>query len=123
MPVSVGIDLVAVGEVEEAVAAHGERYLSRVFTEREQRAACGNPGRLAAGFAAKEAALKALGRVDEAIPWRSVALHRNGRGAPSLELEGEAARLAEDRGLVSLSVSITGTRDHAAAVVLLETAP
>jgi holo-[acyl-carrier protein] synthase len=121
MPVNVGIDLVAVDEVEEAVAVHGERYLSRIFTERERRESGGDPRRLAARFAAKEATMKALGRGDEGIGWRCIAVAADLNGIPTIEFQGEAARIAEARGVCRLRFSLTDTQDHAAAVVLLET--
>lgn len=116
----IGIDLVSVGEVEEAIAVHGERYLTRVYSAGELRDCGGRPERLAARFAAKEATIKAIGRVDEGLDWRSIAVVRGPSGETSIELQGEAARLAQRRGVRSLVVSLTHERDHAAAVVVAE---
>jgi holo-[acyl-carrier protein] synthase len=68
----VGIDLVDIDDVREALGTHGDRYLRRIYTEREIEESRGRPERLAERFAAKEAALKFLRREDEAIPWRAV---------------------------------------------------
>ena len=118
--VHVGIDLVYADDVHEALARHGERYLDRVFTERERREAGADPLRLAARFAAKEAAIKALRSDDVPLPWRDIAVHHDAAGRPSLHLTGAAQRLADQDGVHSLSVSITHERDLAAAVVVAE---
>ncbi len=120
MPVEVGIDVVARSEVEDAVRDHGQRYLERVYTERERADSEGDPLRLAARFAAKEAAMKALRRTDEPLPWHDIAVHRDVDGRPTLELTGTARRLADAAGVHSLSVSLTHQGDIAAAVVLAE---
>ncbi len=120
MPVEVGIDVVARGEVEDALREHGRRYLERIYTEGERADSEGDPLRLAARFAAKEAAMKALRRTDEPLPWREIAVHRDASGRPTLELTGSARHLAHAAGIHSLSVSLTHQGDIAAAVVLAE---
>jgi holo-[acyl-carrier protein] synthase len=121
MSVSVGIDLVTVEQVEEAMARHGSRYLQRIYTEQELADSAGDPARLAARFAAKEATMKALGRSDEGIGWRCIAVHRAVHGQPTIELSGAAAELARSRGVTGLAVSLTHEPQHAAAIVLAET--
>jgi holo-[acyl-carrier protein] synthase len=107
-------------EVEESLRIHGDRYLRRVYTEEELHDCGSNARRLAARFAAKEAAMKALGRADEGISWRSIAVERGATGSPSLKLTGAAADLARRRGVRELSVSITHQSSLVAAVVLAE---
>jgi holo-[acyl-carrier protein] synthase len=121
MSVRVGIDLVSVEEVERSIAAHGERYLSRIYSEQELLDSRARPSRLAARFAAKEAAMKALGRENEGFGWKSIEVKRRDDGQPTLELAGEAAELAHRRGVRQVTVSLTHERDHAAAVVVMET--
>jgi holo-[acyl-carrier protein] synthase len=120
MPLRVGIDLVSVEEVQTSIAAYGDRYLSRVYSERELLDSRGRPAHLAARFAAKEAAMKALRRGDEGLSWKSIEVRSRGGGQPALELTGEAAELAHRRGVRSISVSLAHKRDHAAAVVMME---
>jgi holo-[acyl-carrier protein] synthase len=124
VPLRVGIDLVGVRTVREAMAEHGARYLRRVFTDGEI-ADCGgleqpDALRLAARFAAKEAALKALRAGDAAVPWTAVEVVRGPDGAPELALHGTAAELAARAGLGELAVSLTHEDGHAAAVVVGE---
>ena len=114
----IGLDLVSVEAVEASIAAHGERYLSRTYTEDELRECDGRPERLAARFAAKEAVMKALDRGDEPLPWTSIAVRRDGSGRPSLVLSGAAAELARQRGLTTFELSLTHEAQYGAAVVL-----
>ncbi len=127
MPLRVGIDLLDVEEVEEALSAHGERYLARVFTPREVEDCRADgapaPARLAARFAAKEAAVKVLRPGAVALPWTSIEVERAPGGAPGLRLAGAAAALAGDAALgpLALSFTHTHTRGLAAAIVVAET--
>lgn len=118
MTLSVGIDLVSFDEVTDAVQLHGDRYLQRVYTDLEQRECGRRIEWLAAGFAAKEATMKALGRNDEPIPWLSISVSRGDGDGPSVTLSGAAAALAEQQGVRELSLSIALGRSSVAAIAL-----
>jgi holo-[acyl-carrier protein] synthase len=118
MALRVGIDLVQAATVAEAIAEHGERYLRRVYTEAELTQCGGDPLRLAARFAAKEAAMKVLRPGDAAVPWPSIEVVRDAEGVPVLTLHGPAAELASAAGLVAFAVSLTHEDAYAAAVVV-----
>ncbi|MBK5305571.1 MAG: 4'-phosphopantetheinyl transferase superfamily protein [Frankiaceae bacterium] len=127
VPHRVGIDLIAVEDVAAALSAHGERYLARVYTDREVQDCAGpagpDPLRLAARFAAKEATMKVLRPGDAAVPWPSVEVRRNPGGDVELALTGAAKALAEDAGLSGFAVSLTHDGAYAAAVVVADHAP
>jgi holo-[acyl-carrier protein] synthase len=113
-----GIDLVSIHDVEDSIRTHGKRYLDRIYTPAEL-AECGlEAHRLAARFAAKEAAMKALGRAEEAVAWTSIEVRSDSAGRPTLALSGTAAVLARDRNVATLSVSLTHEPPLAAAVVV-----
>ena len=118
----VGIDLVRVSRIAESVAEFGSRFLERIFTEGELAYCLANEHtrdeRLAARFAAKEAARKVLRIGDDAVPWRSIEVERTPGGWCELALHGDARALADRAGLVAFSVSLTHEADHASAVVL-----
>lgn len=123
MNYSVGIDFIDVDQVRDAVTRHGQRYLDRVYTPRELAESGRRPERLAARFAAKEAAIKALRPDrDEPLPWREIGVVHDGDGRPSLQLTGAVARLARRRGVGELALSLTHESRQAAAVVLVERA-
>jgi holo-[acyl-carrier protein] synthase len=119
--ISVGIDLVAVDEVRESVHLLGERYLNRTYTEVEQRDCQSDPRRLAGCFAAKEATVKALRLLDEPLSWRSIEIAHDASGRPSIRLAGEAAAVADRRGILRFDLSLTLRGSVALAVVLAET--
>lgn len=123
MSLRVGIDLVSADSVRDSIQAHGERYLSRVFTAREL-AECTtvsvDPRRLAARVAAKEAAFKVLEvGPEDPILWAEVELRRGADG-PELALSGTAAHAAKMAGIKDLVVSLTETRGTAGAIVIAE---
>lgn len=119
MSIGVGIDLTSPDEVRDSIRRFGDRYLKRVYTAGELRDSGGDPSRLAARFAAKEATNKAL-RAPDRLPWQSIEVQRGLTGAPELALTGAAEVLAAQRGCQRLAVSLTHERGHAAAVVVAE---
>jgi holo-[acyl-carrier protein] synthase len=124
MAVRVGIDLVSVDSVEDAISEHADRYLTRIYTDRELDDCRTGDGvdaeRLAARFAAKEATLKALRAGEGGIPWKSIGVRREPGGAVELELTGPAATLAANAGVADMSVSLTHEAGYAAAVVVAD---
>lgn len=121
----VGVDLVAVAEVQGALEAYGERYLARCYTPAELRASSAPEGisaeRLAACFAAKEAALKALGPAegDGPVPdFRAIEVNARRSGACVLDLGGAAAQLAARRRISVMACSVARSGGYAVAVVI-----
>lgn len=119
--VALGVDLVAVAEVAEALATHGRRYEERLFTAREQ-ADCRGRGRAAAAayaarFAAKEAVLKVLAPPDIRPPWTDIEVVRAASGACRVALHGAGRRLARRRRLTRWSVSLCHEAGVAVAMV------
>lgn len=121
-PFRVGVDLIAVAAVEQALRDHGSRYLARVYSPAEiASSACGanpDPARLAARFAAKEAVLKVLRARDVGIPWPSIETVRTEWGGLDVVLSGAAAEQAASEGLKSFDVSVTHDGGFAVAVVV-----
>jgi len=121
VPSRVGIDLVAVAGIAEAVREHGDRYLARLFTERELADCGGAPERLAARYAAKEAVLKVLRPgPDDSVPWNEIEVVRDPAGWVDLALTGRAAELAAVTGIGGFAVSLTHEGEYASAVVIAE---
>jgi len=112
----IGIDLIEVERIERALERR-PRLAERLFTPHELEYSLGRarPARhLAARFAAKEAALKALGL--GGLRMGQVEVRGGGRGAPTLALSGDVAAVADREG-VRLEVSMTHSRELAAAAV------
>lgn len=124
MAIRVGIDLVAVDSVARSLAGdHAAHYLERIYTEREVddcRAESGeiDPARLAARFAAKEAAIKALPGGGDEVRLTTIEVRREPDGQVRLELSGHAAELASQGGIEELALSLTHEGGFAAAAVV-----
>lgn len=112
----IGIDLIEIERIERAIARR-PRLAERLFLPAELAFARSRPRparHLAVRFAAKEAAVKALG--GGCAP-RDIEVVGGGVEPPVLRLHGRAAQLARERG-IRLDVSLTHSRDTAAAAVL-----
>ena len=127
MSAGLGMDLVRIERIRRVLDDHPERFRARVFTPTECRDAAdrgaGEVASLAARFAAKEAALKALGTGrSSGIGWKDVEIQRTDSGAPILLLHGAAADRARMLGLSNWRVSLTHDRETAGAVVVADSA-
>ncbi len=114
-----GIDLVDFGRIEEMINKHGQRFLDRIFTAREQRDADSVKNRiekLSGRFASKEAVLKLLGTGWRGkIAWTDIEVVNDSMGRPEVNLEGEVKRIADKMGIGQISLSITHTSNFAIA--------
>jgi holo-[acyl-carrier protein] synthase len=120
-----GIDLVEVARIRELLTRHADRFKQRTFTAGEIAYcdACADPAiHYAARFAAKEAAAKALGTglwSEAGVTWTDIEVTRAESGRPSLVFHHNAAKLTSD---LRAHLSLSHTKDHAIAQVILETA-
>lgn len=125
MALRVGIDLCSVASVAESLEGpHRARYLERIYTAREIEGCRGEggqiePQRLAARFAAKEAAIKALPGAGEGVPLTAIEVVAEASGQVRLALSGRAAELAEEAGAAEIALSITHEDGLAAATVVI----
>ena len=122
--VGLGVDIAEVGRLKAAIERHGEVFLRRVYTPRE-REYCerfkNKFERYAGRFAAKEAAMKALGTGwSRGVRWVDVEVVRQRGGRPTVELRGEAKNIADRLGVKHIAVSITHTAEQAFAQVIFE---
>ena len=114
-----GIDLVDCPRIEKMMKEHGERFVERVFTEKEQAYARANKNeteKLAGRLAAKEAVLKLIGTGWRGkIAWTDIEVVNNAAGQPEVTLGGEVKKIADNLGIEHISVSITHTANFAIA--------
>jgi holo-[acyl-carrier protein] synthase len=120
----IGIDLVRVRRIEEALERWGDRFRKRVYTsgEIEYCLKKRNPSpNFAARFAAKEALVKALGiGMRRGVHWRNIEVARGPLGKPVLKLNGQAAEICQREKITGIFVSLTHDSDYSSAVVVLE---
>lgn len=117
----VGIDLVDVRRIRESVGRFGDRFVRRLFSDDELTDARQGVGwsmeRLAARFAAKEAAIKAFDLGEAGIGWRDIEVCRLPAGGCRLALHGAAATQAGRLGISGMALSLSQDGDYAGAVV------
>jgi holo-[acyl-carrier protein] synthase len=120
--VGIGVDAVDVGRLR-TVMARRSGMADRLFTDGERRYArrAADPvPRMATRFAAKEAAMKALGVGIGAVRFDEVEVVRAGLDAPTLVLHGSAAERARASGVERWHLSLTHTDSVAMAFVVAE---
>ena len=115
----IGIDIVETERIEDSVAEFGERFLNRLFTEKEQ-AYCDkmrfSAPHYAARFAGKEAVAKCFGTgIGESLGWTDVEILRDELGKPFVVLSGEGKVFAEENGITEIMISLSHSDNHAAA--------
>ena len=124
MTLGVGIDLCDIARMERELARDGGGFRDEVFSPAEiayceamQRPAM----HFAARFAAKEAVFKALTAAGvSGATWRDVEIERGPSGEPRVALHGAVGRAAGERGVGAVAVSLTHTRELAAACAAVE---
>ncbi len=109
----VGVDIVEISRISEAIASRGEAFLGRVYTPAELERYRYKLPSLAARFSAKEAVIKALG--GEGLSLIEVEVLSASNGKPLLILHGKAQARAAELRLTALDISLSHARDYAVA--------
>jgi holo-[acyl-carrier protein] synthase len=124
MIVGSGIDIAEVPRIRAALERFGNRFLQRIFTAGEIRYCDSKANaveRYAARFAAKEAAMKALGTGwNHGVRWRDCEVVRLPGGRPTITFHGRAAEFAAKLGVKNTALSLSHTTEQAIAQVILE---
>jgi len=119
--IGLGIDATDIPRVRDVFARYGDRFLRRIFTDAEV-AYCTRQRdpvpSLAARFASKEAAMKALGTGhSRGVLWKDIEVFRQ-YGPPQLRLTGGALRRFQAMGAVRSLLTITHAETLAMAQVM-----
>jgi holo-[acyl-carrier protein] synthase len=119
-----GVDLVEIDRIDKMIERWGDRFVQKVFAD-EEISYCRKhvlPAmHYAARFAAKEACLKALGiGLGMGVGLKEIWVSRSDKGVPSLIFADKARMLMEKRAIKGAHLSLTHTRRHAMAMVVLE---
>ncbi len=126
MIIGLGLDVCEVDRIEAAMERHGDRFLRKVLTPFEYEGLPDGHAKtrlayVAARFAAKEAASKALGTgFRRGVSLQTAEIRPLPSGKPELAFLGPALALAQEMGVTAAHVSLTHGRDVASAVVVLE---
>ena len=113
----VGVDIIEIARVEASLRRYGDRFRRRVYRAAELLETGERGPSLAARFAAKEAAIKALG--SSTIALHEIEVVRPAGSRPELRLHGRAADRAAELGVQEVALSLSHSRDFAVALVVL----
>ena len=115
-----GVDIVEIARIRRVAERYGRRFLGRIYTEGEIAYCRGRAPQLASRFAAKEAAMKALGTGIRGVRWRDIEVVRKRGQAPTIRLHDTALARAERLGIDHLSVALSHSQEYAVAFVVAE---
>jgi holo-[acyl-carrier protein] synthase len=120
----IGIDVVDCDRIENSIERFGDRFLQRVFTAGEiaYSKSMKFPARhFAARFAAKEALSKAFGTgIGRSMGWRDLDVQKKESGEPFVVLGGGAEKMANERGVGKIWISLSHTDHVGMATIVLE---
>ena len=118
----IGIDLVEIQRIEQALKRWGERFERRVFSDQEI-AYCRKHVRAhihyAGRFAAKEAFIKSIGGL-RGLTMRDIEILNDNEGKPAFRLNTAVDRMLKERGIRHIALSVTHTNQYASALVIME---
>ena len=124
MIVGTGIDIAEVARIRQTIERFGDRFLRRIYTAGEIRYCDSKANRVeryTGRFAAKEAAMKALGTGwSQGVRWRDCEVVRMPGTRPTLAFHGQAGKIAARLGVKNAALSISHTAEQAIAQVILE---
>jgi holo-[acyl-carrier protein] synthase len=131
MILGIGSDLIDIRRIEKSLERHGERFITRIYTDIERARSERRRGRAASyakRFAAKEACSKALGSgISEGVYWRDLGVVNLPSGKPTMHLTGGAAakleRLLPTGHRAVIHLTITDDFPLAQAFVIIEALP
>lgn len=116
----IGVDIVEIARIKKAITRWEERFLKRIYTERELELYRNDPASLAARFAAKEAVMKTLGTGNKGVSWREIEVLTQSNGRPEVYLYGRAQSRARKLRLERLAISLSHSKEYAIASVIGE---
>jgi holo-[acyl-carrier protein] synthase len=124
MIVGLGVDIAEINRIEAAIGRYGDHFIRRLFTPAEIEYCEGYRNRFeryAGRFAAKEAAMKALGTGwRRGVRWVDIEVVRDPAGKPSLRLTGQAGIFLAQLGVRNIALTITHAGNTALAEVIFE---
>lgn len=124
MIVGLGIDIIEIDRIKEAIKDSGEEFIRRTFTDEEINY-CGKKTNkyqhYAARIAAKEAVFKAIGTGwQNGVKWTDIEVKNDELGKPVMRLKGKVKLIADKMGVKNVIVTLSHCETHAVAQVVLE---
>ncbi len=114
----IGVDIIEIERIGKAI--RNERFLHRVFTQKEIAKTNREEHRLAGIFAAKESLLKAMKTGLNGFSWQEIEINHTEKGAPYLKVRGKVEKFLTDNKIGQIHLSISHSHQYAVAQVILE---
>ena len=118
-----GVDIIEIDRIKQSIERQGDKFLNKIYTAKEIEY-CNAKGvqayaSFAARFAAKEAVAKLLRTgFDGSVNWNEIEVINTANGAPEIVLHGDTKRLAEEKGINYIKVSLSHSRETAISMVI-----
>lgn len=116
----VGVDIIEIERIRKTVNRR-KNFVERFFNRGEISREVGNKAyyqEIASKFAAKEAVVKAMGTGFRGFSWKDINIINDYLGKPMVKLEGNAYKISANLGISGFMLSITHTKEYAAACVI-----
>jgi holo-[acyl-carrier protein] synthase len=114
----IGVDIIEISRIEDAIKHWGNHFLRRIYTEKELSLYGSSLESLAGRFAGKEAAIKALSVAENNLSWKDIEILSEPNGRPEIILHGQAREQAQLFRLDRLEISLSHSRENAIAFVI-----
>lgn len=115
---AIGIDIIETERIESAIKQWDRHFLNRIYTKAELGICQDRIQSLAARFAGKEAVMKVLGTGARGVSWQEIEILADAYGKPIVQLHGKAKEKAEELNLSDFCISLSDTKQYAAAVAM-----
>ena len=118
-----GVDIIEIDRIKQSIERQGDKFLNKIYTPKEIEY-CNSKGvqayaSFAARFATKEAVAKLLQTgFDGSVHWREIEVINTEKGVPEVVLYGDTKRLAEEKGINYIKVSLSHSRESAISMVI-----
>jgi holo-[acyl-carrier protein] synthase len=119
----IGVDLIEIDRIKQAIERNGQRFVDRVYTKAEQEYCAQRPSFAcyAARFTAKEAFLKALGTgLRKGMRWQDIEIYTDELGKPHVQLHGYLEERAKREKFERVHLSLSHSSAYAIAQVVIE---
>lgn len=127
MILGMGVDIVEIYRMKDAIKKWGDSFLTKIFTPREIKYSTARRfahQHFAARFAAKEAVVKAFGEPSKhPIRWTEIEVLNDKEGKPIIEFHNDALKLKKKKRVGDVAVSMSHSKDYAIANVILMEGP
>jgi holo-[acyl-carrier protein] synthase len=115
---SIGIDIIEIARIKQAIAHWGEAFLCRVYTDQELKLYRKSIPSLAARFAGKEAVVKLFGARKTGIKWCDIEILPRPSGQPFVNLYRQAKSEARELRLQAINISLSHSKEYAVAAAI-----